>query len=62
MINLPLIGAAVFLINFSILLHQKLKWGRWFDLDQILHHDTAVLTLCSFTLGLIIGLKIGGVI
>jgi len=41
------IGAGLF-----ALAHQGLLYGDWFDIGQILHHETIAITIFAFLVGL----------
>jgi hypothetical protein len=37
--------------GFLVMLHQKLTWGKWFEIED-LHHETFVLIFFAFALGI----------
>lgn len=44
-----------FLLSFLILLHQKITFGAWFQIEQILHHETFTIIFLALGLGILIG-------
>lgn len=49
------LAAFFFIASFLILYHQKVTFGRWFQFQDVLHHETFALVLFALALGVIIG-------
>jgi len=47
-----------FVASFLILYHQKVTWGVWFEIDQVLHHEFFALIFLALGIGIIIGATI----
>lgn len=43
----------------TILIHHYIVSGRWFDWNQIMHHEVAFIGLLGFIIGLVLGLTLG---
>ena len=44
-----------FFVSFLILYHQKVTFGEWFQIDQVLHHEFFALFFLAVGIGIIIG-------
>ena len=49
---------SAFIASFFILYHQKVTWGLWFEIDQVLHHEFFALIFLAVGIGIIIGVII----
>lgn len=47
-----------FLSSFLILLHQKITFGAWFQIEQILHHETFAIIFFAIGIGILAGATI----
>ena len=47
------VGLLCLALVFLVLLHQRLTCGEWFQVEQVLHHETIALILLSFGVGLL---------
>lgn len=53
--NIFLAIAIVFMaIGFSLLVHQTIVWGRFFEMDDFLHHENFFVLFFAFGVGIII--------
>jgi hypothetical protein len=50
-----IIAAISFLASFLILSDQKLKIGIWFQIQQVLHHETFAIIFFVFGIGFLVG-------
>lgn len=47
-----------FVASFLILLHQKITFGVWFQISDVLHHENIALIFLALGVGIIIGVSI----
>lgn len=53
-----LVTCLCFLSSFLILLHQKITFGAWFQIEQILHHETFAIIYFAIGIGILAGATI----
>ena len=51
--NPRLLGLALMLSAFLVLLHQYMSWGCWFELPQFLHHENIAVALFALGFGVL---------
>jgi hypothetical protein len=51
-----------FFSSFLILYHQKLTFGAWFQVSQVLHHETFAIAFFVLGIGTLIGAGIVSII
>jgi tryptophan-rich sensory protein len=56
------VAAFCFFSSFLILYHQKLTFGSWFQVSQVLHHETFSIAFSFLGLGILIGTGIASII
>jgi tryptophan-rich sensory protein len=56
------VAAFCFFSSFLILYHQKLTFGSWFQVSQVLHHETFAIAFSFLGLGILIGTGIASII
>jgi hypothetical protein len=57
-IIVSLVTFLCFLSSFLILLHQKITFGTWFQIEQILHHETFAIIYFAIGAGILAGATI----
>ena len=65
MLKLFVIGIVAtfcFFLSFLILYHQKLTFGTWFQVSQVLHHETFAIAFSFLGIGILIGACIASII
>jgi hypothetical protein len=55
------IGLAVFLFvtAFLVLYQQSITFGQWFQIKDVIHHETVFLVLVALGIGILTGFIIG---
>jgi hypothetical protein len=56
------IATFCFFLSFLILYHQKLTFGTWFQVSQVLHHETFAIAFSVLGIGILIGTGIASII
>jgi hypothetical protein len=56
------VAAFCFFSSFLILYHQKLTFGTWFQVSQVLHHETFAIAFSVLGIGILIGTGIASII
>jgi len=50
-----IVATFCFFLSFLILFHQKLTFGTWFQVSQVLHHETFAIAFSVLGIGILIG-------
>ena len=50
-----ILATSCFIGSILILYHQKVTFGKWFQIDQVLHHEFFAMILLAVGIGIIIG-------
>ena len=51
-----------FVASFLILYHQKVTFGTYFELDQVLHHEVVALFFFALGIGIMFGAAVFAII
>jgi hypothetical protein len=57
-----IVATFYFFLSFLILYHQKLTFGTWFQVSQVLHHETFAIAFSFLGIGILIGAFIASII
>jgi hypothetical protein len=57
-----IVATFCFFLSFLILYHQKLTFGTWFQVNQVLHHETFAIAFSFLGIGILIGTGIASII
>lgn len=52
--DLRLVGCLLIFLAFAVLLHQYILCGRWWEMNQFLHHENIAATLAALGTGMLI--------
>jgi len=52
-----LVGFSLIFLAFTVLLHQYVLFGRWWDMSQFLHHESISAVLAALGAGMLIRWK-----
>jgi hypothetical protein len=61
-ITVSFLAFSFLVASFLILLDQKLRIGVWFQVDQVLHHETFAIFFFVLAVGVILGLVVYAVL
>lgn len=53
------LAAFCFVAAFLVLYQQSITYGEWFEIRQVLHHETIFLVLVALGIGILTGFIIG---
>ena len=56
-LSLRLVGCLLIFLAFTVLLHQYVLFGRWWDMSQFLHHENIAAVLAALGAGMLIRWK-----
>jgi len=59
-VNLSKIAVFSIVLALIVIVHQIVSWGRVWEWDQVLHHENIALALVTFSLGILVALKLKG--
>jgi len=53
------LAAFFFVAAFLVLYQQSITYGEWFEIRQVLHHETVFLVFVALGIGVLVGFIIG---